>query len=135
MLGICYIVEYCLCQTISCSADLCNPSTKITLFQAYCASMYTSSLRGKLKNLSFKSITVAYNISLRLLLNLPSRCSASFMFAANYIKSVNERIHSSMFSLLCRLHQSKNPLFVNYVLTDIHFGSFMYKYDTSQLSP
>ena len=73
-----------------------------------CAPMYTSSLWCKLKKYSLKSITVAYNNSLRILLNLPSRCSASFMFATNYIKSFNERIRSSIFSLLCRLHQSDN---------------------------
>ena len=75
---------------------------------------------------SLKSITVAYNNSLRILLNLPSRCSASFMFATNYIKSFNERIRSSIFSLLCRLHQSDNILFINYLHTDIHFKSHMY---------
>ena len=65
---------------------------KITLFQAYCAPMYTSSLWCKLKNLSLNSINVAYNNSLRMLLNLPSICSASFMFATNYIKYFNEHI-------------------------------------------
>ena len=30
---------------------------------------------------------VAYNNSLRILLNLPSRCTASFMLATSYIKS------------------------------------------------
>ena len=42
------------------------------------------------------------------------------LFATNYIKSSNERIHSSIFSLLCHLHLSGNPLFVNYFHTDIH---------------
>ena len=41
------------------------------------------------------------------------------MFATNYIKSFNERIRSSIFSLLCRLHQSDNILFINYLHTDI----------------
>ena len=48
---------------------------------------------------------------------------ASFMFATNYIKYFNERIRSSIFSLLCRLHQSDNLLFINYLHTDIHFKS------------
>ena len=62
-----------------------------------------------------------------MLLNLPSRCtgSASFMFATHYIKSFNERICSSIFRLLCHLHQPENPLFVNYFHTDIHFRSSM----------
>ena len=79
--------------------SLCNISTKIILFQAYCAPMYTSSLWCKFKKYSLKRITVAYNNSLRMLLNLPSRCNASFMFATNYIKSFNERIRSSQYSV------------------------------------
>ena len=47
------------------------------------------------------------------------------MFATNYIKSFNERIRSSIFSLICRLHQSDN-LF--YYFTDIHYKSYMYTY-------
>ena len=77
---------------------LCNISTKITLFQAYCVSMYTSSLWCKLKKYSLKSITVAYNNSLRILLDFNPQ--ASFMFATNYIKSFNEHIRSSIFSLI-----------------------------------
>ena len=100
---------------------LCNISTKITLFQAYCAPM-----------LLLKSIAVAYNNSLRIVINLPSRCSASFMFATNYIKSFNERIRSSIFSLLCRIHQSDNLLLIN-LHTDIHYESCMYTYWRSLL--
>ena len=105
---------------------LCNISTKIILFQAYCAPMYTSSLWCKFKKYSLKSIIVAYNNNLRILINLPSRCSTSFMFATKYIKSFNERIHSSIFSLLCSIHQSDNLLFINYLHTDIHYKSCMY---------
>ena len=114
---------------------LCNISTKIILFQAYCAPMYTSSLWCKLKKYSLKSITVAYNSSLRILLNLPSRCSASFIFifATNYIKSFNERIRSSIFSLICCLHQLDNLLFINYLHTVIHYKSCMYTYWRSLL--
>ena len=57
---------------------------------------------------------------------LTSRCSANFMFASNYSLSFNECIHSSIFSLLCRLHQTENPLFVNYFHTDIHFRRWIH---------
>ena len=46
-----------------------------------------------LKN-SLKGIIVAYNNSFRILHNLSPRCSASHMFATNYVKSFNERIRS-----------------------------------------
>ena len=123
----------CPSQCISSKICLCNICTKIILFQAYCAPMYTSSLWCKFKKYSLKSISDAYNNSLRILLNLASRCSASFVFATNYIKSFNERIRSSIFSLLCRLHQSDNILFINYLHTDIHFKSHMYSYWRSLL--
>ena len=66
-------------------ASLCNSSIKTTLYNSYCGSMYTSSLKG---------ITVAYNNSFRIIHNLSPRCSASHMFATNYVKSFNERIRS-----------------------------------------
>ena len=48
--------------------------------------------------------------------------SARFTFATIYIKSFNDHIHSSIFSLLCCLHQCETPLFVNYFhLFYIHF--------------
>ena len=46
------------------------------------------------------------------------------MFASNHVKSFNELIRSSIiFSLLRRLQESENRLFVNYFYTDIHFRS------------
>ena len=45
------------------------------------------------------------------------------MFVSNHIKSFNELICSSIFSLLRRLQDYENPLFVNYFYTDIHFRS------------
>ena len=46
--------------------------------------------------------------------------SLSYSSVYNYIKFFNERIRSSIFSFLCRLHQSENPLFVNYFHSYIH---------------
>ena len=86
-----------------------------------------------LKNKSLKSVNVAYNNSFRILHQMPARRSASFMFVSNHIKSFNELTRSSIFTLLRRLHDSKNPLFVNYFYTDIHFRSPMFKYWTTQL--
>ena len=53
-----------------------------------------------LKKQSLKSVNLAYNNSFRILHNLPSCYSASFMFVFNHIKSFNELIRSSMF-LVC----------------------------------
>ena len=111
----------------------CSSGVKNVLFHSYCGTMYTSSLWCKFKKQSLKSVHVAYNNSFRILHQLPARCSASFMFVSNHIKSFNELTRSSIFSLLRRLQDSKNPLFVNYFYTDIHFRSPMFKYWTTQL--
>ena len=97
----------------------CSSAIKNVLFHSYCGTMYTSSLWCKFKKQSLKSVNVAYNNSFRILHELPARCSASFMFVSNHIKSFNELTRSSIFSLLRRLQDSKNPLFVNYFYTDI----------------
>ena len=49
------------------------------------------------------------------------------------IKTHSFSLNVSIFGLLCYLHQSENPFFVNYFHTDIHFRSSMYTYWRSQL--
>ena len=95
--------------------------------------MYTSSLWCHFRKQSLKGITVAYNNSFRIIHNLSPRCSASHMFATNYVKSFNERIRSSIFSLLCRLEKSDNILFVNYLHTFIYYQSPLIKHWIDQL--
>ena len=95
--------------------------------------MYTSSLWCHFKKQSLRGITVAYNNSFRIIHNLSPRCSASHMFATNYVKSFNERIRSSIFSLLCRLEKSDNILFVNYLHTFIYYRSPLIKHWIDQL--
>ena len=112
---------------------LCNNSIKTTLFNSYCGSMYTSSLWCHFKKQSLKGITVAYNNSFRIIHNLSPRCSASHMFATNYVKSFNERIRSSIFSLLCRLEKSDYILFVKYLHTFIYYQSPLIKHWIDQL--
>ena len=111
----------------------CSSGIKNVLFHSYCGTMYTSSLWCKFKKQSLKSVNVAYNNSFRIKHHLPSRCSASFMFVSNHIKSFNGLIRSSIFSLLRRLQDSVNPLFLYYLYTDIHFRSPMFTYWTTQL--
>ena len=48
----------------------------------------------------------------RILHNLSPLSSTSYMFAINYVKSFNERIRSSIFSLSYRLEKSDNPYFL-----------------------
>ena len=119
------ISQYIICVCIN---ILYNNSIKTTLFNSYCGSMHTSNLWCYLKNQSLKGIAVAYNNSFRIIHNLSPSCSASHMFATNYVKSFNERIRSSIFSLLCRLEKSDNILFVNYLHTFIYYRSPLIKH-------
>ena len=51
------------------------------------------------------------------------------MFTTNYVKSFNERIRLSIFSLLCCLERSGNLLFVNYFHTFIYYRMIKYWID------
>ena len=67
----------------------CSSGIKNVLFHSNCGTMYTQVYGVNLKKQSLKSVSVAYN-SFRILHNLPSFCSVSFMFFSNHIKSFNE---------------------------------------------
>ena len=102
---------------------LCNSTLKTTLFNSYCSSMYTSSLWCNLKKTEserYYNFIISHNVS--------PRCSASHMFATSNVKSFNECICSSIFSLLCWLEKSENILFVNYFHTFIYYRSPMIIY-------
>ena len=82
----------------------------------------------QIENLILKSITVAYNNSLSILLNLDVvqvLCLPTFIL--NLLMNAFVHLYH-LFSFLCRLHQSENPSFVNYFHTDIHFTRPMYTY-------
>lgn len=59
----------------------CAREVKITLFKAFCQSMYTSGLWVSYTQSTYNTLRVQYNNILRMLLGLPRRCSASGMFA------------------------------------------------------
>ncbi|CAH2209149.1 jg17511, partial [Pararge aegeria aegeria] len=59
----------------------CNAEVKITLFEAYCQTFYTSSLWVACTQRACNDLRVQYNNGLRILLGLPRWCSASQMFA------------------------------------------------------
>ncbi|XP_048489207.1 uncharacterized protein LOC125491404 [Plutella xylostella] len=54
---------------------------KITLFKAYCQSLYTSQLWFHYTKRAFSVLRVQYNDAFRILMRLPRFCSASGMFA------------------------------------------------------
>ncbi|XP_047993894.1 uncharacterized protein LOC125232311 [Leguminivora glycinivorella] len=60
----------------------CTAQVKITLFRAYCTSLYACSLWTQR---TINAIRVQYNDAFRVLLRLPRYCSASGMFADAHV--------------------------------------------------
>lgn len=59
----------------------CSQEVKITLFRAYCTSLYSCSLWADYTKRSYGDLRVLYNNAFRIFLRLPRFCSASGMFA------------------------------------------------------
>ena len=78
---------YAQTNVLSRNFYLCSSAIKTTLFNSSSGVMYASSLVELKKNQVMKGVTVIYNNSFILLHNLPPRCSASYMFATNHVKS------------------------------------------------
>ena len=58
----------------------CSPDAKCYLFRTYCCNLYCAPFWYDSTKTALKNLKVAYNNSLRRLLGLPSRNSASGMF-------------------------------------------------------
>ena len=85
-------------------------------FKSYCATMYYSSMWFDSTITSMKKLKIAYNNSLRRLLNLPKYNSASEMFVNLNIPSFNELLRKLVFSFMTRIIESDNSL-VNGIVT------------------
>ena len=97
----------------------CSLSVKCKLFNAYCRNIYMSSLWVNFTKSCFKSIQVAYNDAFRILLQLPSRCSASEMFATARVDSYKAFIRKCIFSFRQRILASVNSIVVSVTNSDI----------------
>lgn len=94
----------------------CSDSVKVTLFKAYCQSLYTCSLWVNYTRMTYNALRVQYNNTFRTLLRLPRFCSASGMFADAHTDGFNAIIRKRSASLLHRVRTSTNS--VLNVLTD-----------------
>lgn len=89
----------------------CSEGVKITLFRAYCTSLYTAHLWSKYKKGSLQKLTVAYNDALRLLLKRPRWSSASELFVTSRISTLPAVLRNLMYKFICRLNSSENNIF------------------------
>ena len=89
---------------------LCSERIKIQLFNMYCNNIYCASLWSNYTITVYKKIEVAYNNSLRILLNLPKFSSASDMFVSRHVNTMDAQIRKQMYSLKCHIESCNNPL-------------------------
>ncbi|XP_028165733.1 uncharacterized protein LOC114356646 [Ostrinia furnacalis] len=88
----------------------CNDHVKITLFTAYCQSLYTGNLWTTYSQKSLSVLRVQYNNGFRVLLGLPRFCSASEMFAQSHTDGFFAVLRKKTASLLSRIRASPNSI-------------------------
>ena len=81
---------------------------KCTLFKSFCSNMYCSIMWYDCHVTAMRRLRIAYNNSLRRLLDIPKHNSASEMFVLLNIKSFSELLRSYIHSFMNRLQCSNN---------------------------
>ncbi|XP_075987821.1 uncharacterized protein LOC142984239 [Anticarsia gemmatalis] len=88
----------------------CTKDVKITLFRAYCQSLYTCALWVGYTQGAISALRIQYNNAFRVMLGLPRFCSASGMFAEAGVPDFNSLLRSRIASLMRRVRDSPNSL-------------------------
>ncbi|XP_049696641.2 retrovirus-related Pol polyprotein from type-1 retrotransposable element R2 [Helicoverpa armigera] len=88
----------------------CTKEVKITLFRAYCQSLYTCALWVGYTKSSYNALRVQYNNAFRVMLGLPRFCSASGMFAEAGVPDFHAIMRTRIASLMRRVRDSSNSL-------------------------
>ncbi|XP_063544877.1 uncharacterized protein LOC134753045 [Cydia strobilella] len=88
----------------------CTKAVKVTLFRAYCTSLYTCSLWVCYTQRAYGALRVQYNNAFRVLVGLPRFCSASGMFAMARMDCFYATIRKRCSSLVRRVRASPNPI-------------------------
>ncbi|XP_064292154.1 uncharacterized protein LOC135309756 [Plodia interpunctella] len=83
---------------------------KLTLFRAYCQTLYSSSLWFRHTQRAYNALRVQYNNAFRVLLRLPHFCSASEMFANARTDGFHALIRKRVASLFQRVRGSSNSI-------------------------
>ncbi|CAH2104855.1 unnamed protein product [Euphydryas editha] len=88
----------------------CSAQVKMTLFRAFCTSLYTCSLWANYTKKKYSDLRVLYNNAFRILLGLPRYCSASGMFADAGIDCFHTTMRKRCASLVRRVRSSPNTV-------------------------
>ncbi|XP_063530727.1 uncharacterized protein LOC134741765 [Cydia strobilella] len=88
----------------------CSSDVKLTLFKAYCTSLYTCSLWANYTQKAYNALRVQYNNAFRAVMGLPRYCSASGMFAAAHTACFHTTMRLRAASLVQRVRASPNTV-------------------------
>jgi exonuclease III len=88
----------------------CSREAKITLFRAYCTSLYTCSLWSRYTQRAYGALRVQFNNAFRVLMGLPRFCSASGMFADAGVDCFYATMRKRSASLMRRVRASPNNI-------------------------
>lgn len=106
--------------------SMCSPNVKCSLFKAFCTPMYTAHLWCKYKKSSYQKLTVAYNDTMRLLMQVPRWSSASYLFAYFNVPGCDAVLRNLMYKFMRRLDCSQNGVIdslVNPIKSSVRFSS------------
>ena len=103
---------YANANILLCKFKRCSPDVKCQLFNTFCTNLYCPQLWYDGTKGPVNKLNIAYNNSLRRLLNIPYYNSASDMFGSLKIPSFQELLRRSINSFTTRLSNSTNS-FIN----------------------
>ena len=102
-----------------------SDEVKVSLFGAYCTSMYAAPLWVSYKKETLRKLQVAYNDCLRILLKKPRSSSASKLFCDSGLRTLQALLRNLMFKFMSRLDESQNCIIM--LLTGPRFSSVRYE--------
>ncbi|KAJ8707839.1 hypothetical protein PYW07_011516 [Mythimna separata] len=88
----------------------CSSEVKITLFKAFCTSLYTCSLWVSYTQAVYSALRIQYNNAFRAVMGLPRFCSASGMFAEARTDCFHSTMRKRCASLVRRVRGSSNTV-------------------------
>ena len=102
-------------NTITRQYGFCNLETKLTIFRAYCYSIYGCSLWTSYSQESLRALRVVHNDTLRRFTRTSRRNSAIAMFNTYGVNCLDVLIYQSTLNLRSRLLSNTNPLISNII--------------------
>ena len=111
----------------------CSSEVKRMLFKSYCSSMYCSQFWFDSSKSALESLRIAFNNSLRRLMNLSKYNSASEMCVYLDIKSFGEMMRNNIYDFIQRLQESNNCIITSFLNSTVPITSHIWCWWRSML--